>query len=117
MARLDRKFVGDVGRRVLITASQVNFLRRFHDLAPDLPLGLIDRSTWGRPVLSTVPPWVDVILIEFDAADPAYIRRAAARGQQVSLRKVDSVSELREAVRMGATRVVTDRPEVVGHAC
>ena len=116
LARLDREFVSDVGTRVLITASERSMLKRFHQLAPDLPIGLIDRSP-GRPALSAVPSWVDVILIEFDAADPNYIRQAAAHGQQVSLRKVDSVAQLHEAARMGATRVVTDRPELLGRAC
>jgi glycerophosphoryl diester phosphodiesterase len=116
LARLDREYVGDVGARVLITASSLSLLRRFHELAPDLPLGLIERSS-TRPRLSTLPAWVDVILIELGAADQSYVRRAAARGHQVSLRKVDTVAQLHEAVRMGATRVVTDRPEVLGRAC
>jgi hypothetical protein len=116
LARLDREFVGDVGARVLITGSQLGILGRFHQLAPDLPIGLIERSS-GRPRLSEVPAWVDVILIEFDAAGATYLRQAAARGHEVSLRKVDSVAQLGEAVRMGATRVVTDRPEVLGRAC
>jgi len=116
LARLDREFLGDVGGRVLITAAQVRLLGRFHELAPDLPIGLIDRSS-GRPALSTVPSWVDVILIEFGAADATYVRQAAARGHEVSLRKVDSVAQLGAAVHMGATRVVTDRPELLGRAC
>jgi glycerophosphoryl diester phosphodiesterase len=116
VAQLDREYLGDVEARVLITASQVGLLKRFHDLAPDLPLGLIDRTS-GRPSLSTVPSWVDVILIEYGAADPTYIRQAAAEGHQVSLRKVDTVAQMRDAVRMGATRIVTDRPELLGRAC
>ncbi len=116
LARLDREFVGDVDAQVLVTASELNTLERFHELAPDLPVGLIERSS-GRPPLSTVPSWVDVILIELGAADPTYVRQAAARGHEVSLRKVDSVAQLHEAVRMGATRVVTDRPEVLGGSC
>ena len=116
LARLDRELVDDVEAQVLVTASQLGTLKRFHQLAPDLPLGLIERSS-GRPPLSTVPAWVDVILIELGAADATYIRRAAARGNEVSLRKVDSVDQLHEAVRLGATRVVTDRPEVLGASC
>jgi glycerophosphoryl diester phosphodiesterase len=116
LAQLDREFVGDVGARVLVTSSQLSTLMRFHQLAPDLPTGLIERSS-GRPQLSTLPSWVDVILIELGAADATYIRRASARGHEVSVREVNSVSRLREAVRMGATRVVTDRPELLGSAC
>ena len=116
LARLDREFVGDVDAQVLVTSSELSTLERFHELAPDLPVGLIERSS-GRPPLSTVPAWVDVILIELGAADPTYIRQAAARGTEVSLRKVDSVAQLHEAVRMGATRIVTDRPEVLGGSC
>jgi glycerophosphoryl diester phosphodiesterase len=117
VARLDRAFLGDVDTSVLITASQVSLLKRFHVLAPDLPLGLIDRSTTGRPALSAVPAWVDVVLIDIGAADATYVRQAAAAGHQVSLRNVDTVVQMRDAVRMGATRVVTDRPEILGHAC
>jgi glycerophosphoryl diester phosphodiesterase len=116
LARLDREFVGDVGARVLVTSSQLGTLRRFQRLAPDLPVGLITRSS-GRPRLADVPTWVDVILIELGAADAAYIRRAAARGHEVSLRKVDTLAHLRAAVRLGASRAVTDRPEVLGRAC
>ena len=113
LARLDREFVSDVGAQVLVTASELSTLERFQRLAPDLPVGLIDRSA-GRPRLSAVPAWVDVILIELGAADVGYVRRAVARGHQISLRKVDTLAQLRHAVRMGATRVVTDRPEVIG---
>jgi glycerophosphoryl diester phosphodiesterase len=113
---LDRALVDDVSARVLLTSSQPTTLRRFHRLAPDLPVGLIDQSS-GRPRLSAVPAWVSVILIEFGAADAAYIRRAAARGHQVSLREVNTVTRLRQAVRMGAARVVTDRPEALRSAC
>jgi glycerophosphoryl diester phosphodiesterase len=117
LVRLDRAAVGDVAAQVLITSSQLPTLARFHRLAPDLPLGLIERSPGRRPRLSTLPSWVDVVLVELGAADATYVRRAAARGLQVSLRKVDTVAQLREAVRLGATRVVTDRPEVLGRAC
>jgi glycerophosphoryl diester phosphodiesterase len=116
LARVDRELVGDVGARVLVTASQLGLLSRFHRLAPDLPLGLIERTS-GRPRLSTLPAWVDVILVELGAADQTYVRRAAARGHQVSLRKVDSMAQLHQAVRLGATRVVTDRPELLGTGC
>jgi len=115
LARLDRGLVSDVSR-VPVTASELSTLGRFHRLAPDLPLGLIDRSS-GRPRLSTLPAWLDVVLVELGAADRSYVRRAGAQGHQVSVRKVDTVRDLRRAVRMGVTRVVTDRPEVLGHAC
>ena len=116
LARFDRDLVGDVSRKVLWTTSQRSTLRRFHRQVPDIPIGLIDR-THGRPRLSTVPAWVDVILIEYVAADARYIRRAKARGHQVSLREVNTISRMHRAVRMGAARVVTDRPEVLGRAC
>lgn len=116
LAQADRDHVDDVQIRILLTTSQLTTLRRFHRLLPDFPVGLIDRSS-GRPLLSTVPTWVDVILIEFGAGDAGYIRRAGASGHRVSLRKVNTVAQLRQAVEMGAARVVTDRPEVVATAC
>jgi glycerophosphoryl diester phosphodiesterase len=116
LARFDRDVVGDVTSKVLWTTSQRSTLRRFHGLVPDIPIGLIDRSH-GRPRLATVPTWVDVILIEYGAADARYIRRATRRGHLVSLREVNTVDRMRRAVRLGAARIVTDRPEALGRSC
>ena len=77
------------------------------DRADPGPTATVNRSRLGRrdPRSSSVPPTPRTS----DGLRPA--------GTEVSVRKVDAVAELHGAVRMGATRIVTDRPEVLGGSC
>ena len=117
LVRIDRSYVPDADRQVLVTSSELRTLRRVHLLAPTIGIGLITRSRTGRPALAAVPRWVDVIAIDLRAADGTYVRRARSIGFLVSVRGVNTVAQLHRAVGVGATRVVTDRPEVLGTAC
>ena len=114
--RIDRAH-GRLAGRVLITSSQLPTLRRVHALAPRVGIGLIDRTTTGRPRLSRVPGWVDVLAIDLRAADAKYVARARAAGHAVSVRNVDTVLQLHAAVALGVRRVVTNMPEVLGRSC
>jgi hypothetical protein len=117
LVQVDRTSVPDIRRRVLITSSELPTLRRVHLVAPTIGTGLITRSQTGRPALTGLPAWLDVIAIDLRAADTSYVHRARSTGHVVSVRGVDTVAQLHRAVAVGATRVVTDRPEVLGTAC
>jgi len=103
--------------RLLYTSSEVETLRRITTIDPLVRVGLIHRSDRGRPAVSSVPAWVDVVLIDLLAADAGYVSRARQAGLEVSLRRVQTGPQLHRAVALGARRVVTDRPEVLGTAC
>jgi glycerophosphoryl diester phosphodiesterase len=117
MVRTDVTGETEPYERLLYTSSEMRTLRRIHALDPRLPVGLITRSATGRPALERLPAWLDVVLVDLRAADVDYVRRAADRGYAVSLRGVESVAQLHEAVSLGATRVLTNHPEVVGRVC
>lgn len=117
MVAVDRATVRDVTRQVLFTSGQVRTLRRLNSIDPRVRVGLIDRSSNGRPSIRKLPPWVDVVLIDFRAADREYVARAGRTGVQVSVREVNTVWRLHRAVAMGAARAVTDRPDLLGRAC
>jgi len=117
MVRINRQTVADVRRQVLLTASEKSFLRRLHGLDAAVPVGLIGRATAGRPRVGSLPVWLDVILIDIAAADEDYVRRAHRAGFLVSVRGVNTVRRLHRAVALGVDRVVTDRPELLGHSC
>jgi glycerophosphoryl diester phosphodiesterase len=117
LVRVDQTYVPGGWSRVLVTASELHTLRRVHLVAPKIGIGLITRSRTGRPALAGVPRWVNMIAIDLRAADGTYVRRARAAGHTVSVRGVNTVAQLHRAVAIGATQVVTDRPEVLGTAC
>ena len=104
-------------QRLLYTSTTLGTLRRLHEIDPSLPLGFITREPDARPVLARLPRWLDVVHIDLRAADAIYVRDANEQGLEVSLRGVDNVVQLRRAAQLGAQRVVTNRPEVLGRAC
>jgi glycerophosphoryl diester phosphodiesterase len=116
LIRIDRAHLGRLGKAT-ITASELSTLHRVHALAPGIRIGLIDRSSTGRPRLSEVPGWVDVLAIDVHAADAQYVKKARKAGHAVSVRKVNTVLQLHEAWAMGIRRIITDRPEVLGRSC
>jgi hypothetical protein len=108
--------VANATQRVLITSTQIRTLKRVHHIDPTVSVGLISRHT-NRPSLGQLPRWLDVVLIDIRSADKAYIARASNVGFEVSLRYLNTVHQLHKAVAMGATRALTDRPELLGHSC
>ena len=115
MIRLDRNRVGL--RDVLITASDLRTLRRVNRLEPRVGTGLITRSRDGRPTVRRLPRWLDVVLIDLHAADRGYAAQVHAAGLALSVRNVNNSEQLQEAVALGSDRVVTNRPDVLGHLC
>jgi glycerophosphoryl diester phosphodiesterase len=115
LIRLDRKHVEP--RDVLITASDLRTLRRINRLEPRVETGLITRSRDGRAKVAKLPPWLDVVLIDIHAADRDYADQVHTAGLALSVRNVNTSEQLQEAVALGADRVVTNRPEVLGRLC
>ena len=115
LIRIDRVYVD--ASDVLITASEWRTLARVHDLDAAVGTGYITRSHTGRPDPEELPEWLDVILIDLDAADEQYVKHVQEAGHMVSVRGVDTVAQLHRAVALGADRVITDRPETIAQAC
>lgn len=103
-------------RRVLMTAGEIETLRRLHRIDPLLRLGWITRDG-TPPAAADIPPEVDVVLIPRSHATAAYVDAVQARGIYVSVRGVDTVDQLRALERIGVRRVVTDEPALLASAC
>jgi len=97
--------VPDAYDRVLYPSSEKMTLRRIHAIAPRIRLGLIKRTTTGRPAIEVLPEWLDVVLIDLRAADGAYVRQALDMGYEVSVRgwrPSPSSERLSRSVRPGS---------------
>ncbi|KRE99136.1 hypothetical protein ASG88_15525 [Nocardioides sp. Soil777] len=103
--------------RVLYTSSEPRTLARIDAIDPRVRVGLIARDPTSRPVIEALPAWLDAVLVDLRAVDADWVGHAEEVGLQVSARGVDTVADLHRAADLGVTRVLTDRPEVVGRAC
>jgi glycerophosphoryl diester phosphodiesterase len=117
LVRTDVRATSSAYQRLLYTSTSLRTLRRIHAIDARLPLGFITRAPDERPALRRLPRWLEFVHIDLRAADAAYVQQAVELGFAVSLRGVDTVAQLHRAVAMGAARVLTNRPEVLGRAC
>jgi glycerophosphoryl diester phosphodiesterase len=115
LLKLDRRYVP--ARHVLITSSEMRTLSRVHAIDPAIGTGLITRRSTARPSMSLLPAWLDVVLIDLRAADATYAEKVHAALHLLSVRNVDTVTDLHRAVALGADRVLTDFPERLARAC
>lgn len=116
MVETDVRLVEDPYRRVLMTAGEIETLRRLHRIDPQIRLGWITREG-APPAAADIPPVVDVVLIPRAHATAAYVDAVQARGIEVSVRGVETIEQLRALERIGVRRVVTDVPALLAAAC
>jgi len=111
----DRRYVP--AKHVLITSSEIRTLARVHAIDPAFGTGLITRRSTARPSMSLLPAWLDVVLIDLRAADASYAEKVHAALHLLSVRNVETVTELHRAVALGADRVLSNFPERLATAC
>jgi len=94
---------------VIVVSFNHNWLRQFHQLAPDIPLGRISVWAYDTPSLPqnrvTSVFWLSVII------DPTLVRRIHRAGDQVVVWTVDEVWLMRLLLWMGVDGITTNRPD------
>lgn len=94
---------------VMVVSFNHDWLSRFHELAPHIPLGRISVWAYDVPLLSqngvTSVFWLSVIV------DPTLVRRIHRAGDQVTVWTVDQVWLMRLMLWMGVDGITTNRPD------
>jgi len=114
MVRMNNRYV-KAPECVMYTSGERSTLGFMNTINPRSKLGLIHRSTYGRPDLSTVPKFIDRIMLNWKAVTPKYVKRALAAGFEVSARGVNTLALFDRMKRYGVKYIVTDRAWVLRH--
>ncbi|WP_209373349.1 glycerophosphodiester phosphodiesterase [Brevibacterium renqingii] len=94
---------------LVIQSADWAFVREFHALAPEIPVGVL-----GRPCpdeLQAFSEWVDQVNPEFIAADADFLRCVHESGMSSLVWTVDEVADMRRAIESGADGIITNAPD------
>lgn len=93
---------------LVVQSGDWGFIREFHELAPEIPVGLL-----GRPCpdeLLEFADWVDQINPEYRAADPDFLGRVHALGMSSLVWTVDGTSNMEAVIDLGVDGIITNTP-------
>lgn len=88
-------------------------MRKFHDLAPEVPIGLLfgTRPTEAELVLAS--EWADQINPSYRVTDKALVDRVQELGMTISVYTLNSGQLMRQFINMGVDGIITNYPEVL----
>jgi glycerophosphoryl diester phosphodiesterase len=105
----------DMASRVIVMSFAPTALRRIKLLAPDVPTVLL--LEWRIPGLrdGMLPAGVPIAgpALRVLQADPNFVSRAHARGNQVFVWTVNEAADVGYVRRLGVDTIISDRPETV----
>ena len=94
---------------LVVQSANWAFVRRFHALAPEIPVGVI-----GRPCpdeLVDFAEWVDQVNPEYLGAAPEFLRCVHELGMTSLVWTVDEAAEMERAIDAGADGIITNAPD------
>jgi hypothetical protein len=99
--------------RLVVQSFDRRSLRRFHSLAPDIPVGLLYHRRPSQPGLNGASRWVDEINVDRRATSRGLVKAAHRRGMEINVFTVNSRDLMRRYIRLGVDGIVTDKPRVL----
>lgn len=97
--------------RLVVQSFDHGSMRRFKDLAPHLPVGLL--GTPPRRRLRTLAAWADQVNPRHRAVRPGYVDAVHQAGMACQVWTVDGVADMTRALGMGVDGVISNRPDVL----
>lgn len=96
---------------LVVQSADWDFVAEFHELAPEVPVGLLGRPTPEQ--LREFAAWVDQINPEHIVADAEYLTLVHELGMSSLVWTVDAVSDMEKAIDYGADGIITNVPDVL----
>lgn len=94
---------------LVVQSGDWSFVREFHSLAPEIPVGLLGRPSPDE--LREFATWVDQINPQYTVADAEYLGLVHELGMSSLVWTVDSVDDMEKAIDLGADGIITNLPD------
>ncbi|MBF6241158.1 glycerophosphodiester phosphodiesterase [Nocardia otitidiscaviarum] len=101
-------------RRLMVQSLDWEFLREFHVLEPEIPLGGLSQSRPAADELDALAEHSGMVHISADDVDADYVALARARGLEVFAYVVNDTRNMRRLIDIGVGGIMTDVPDVLG---
>ncbi|WP_309131107.1 glycerophosphodiester phosphodiesterase family protein [Brevibacterium sp.] len=94
---------------LVVQSADWDFVRDFHALAPDIPVGLLGRP--GPEELREFANWVDQINPHRGEADAEFLHSVHELGMSSLVWTIDETAEMERAIDFGADGIITNVPD------
>lgn len=88
-------------------------MRAFHELAPEVPVGLLYGYRPTEAELAGASGWVEQVNPSYRVTDQALVEAVHAHGMTISVYTLNSGSLMREYIGLGVDGIITDYPAVL----
>ena len=99
--------------RVIMQAGDEPWLRSYHDLAPDVPVGLLYYTRPTDEQLVSASTWLDSVHPALGNIDQAIVDRAHALGLDIHVWTVNFGGDMSRGIAWGVDGIITDYPSVL----
>ena len=99
--------------RVIMQAGDEPWLRSYHDLAPDVPVGLLYYTRPTDEQLVSASTWLDSVHPALGNIDEAIVDRSHALGLDIHVWTVNFGGDMSRGIAWGVDGIITDYPSVL----
>ena len=99
--------------RVIMQAGDEPWLRAYHDLAPDVPVGLLYYTRPTDEQLVTASTWLDSVHPALGNIDEAIVDRSHELGLDIHVWTVNFGGDMSRGIAWGVDGIITDYPSVL----
>ncbi|MFC6879681.1 MULTISPECIES: glycerophosphodiester phosphodiesterase [Actinomadura] len=86
---------------------------RFHELLPQVPIGVLDAERPSDAELVALSKWADDVNPQFTVTDKALVDRVHALGMGINVWTVDEPGSIRTMLGLGVNGIITDYPQSI----
>ena len=99
--------------RLVVQSFDHGSMRTFHDLAPEVPVGLLYGYRPSDAELDAASGWVEQINPSYRVTDQALVDAVHERGMTISVYTLNSGALMREYIDLGVDGIITNYPVVL----
>lgn len=99
--------------KLVVQSFNVDSMRAFHELAPEIPVGLLYGYRPSDAELVAASEWADQINPSYRVTDQALVGRVHELGMTISVYTLNTGRLMREYIALGVDGIITDYPLVL----
>ncbi|MFB6750961.1 glycerophosphodiester phosphodiesterase [Streptomyces sp. NPDC056353] len=100
-------------RQLAVQSFETDDARTFHDLMPDIPIGILDADRPTDTELTELSQWADQINPQHTVTDQDLVDRIHQLGMTTNVWTVDEPGAIRKMTTLGVDGIITDYPQTL----
>lgn len=99
--------------RLVVQSFDIDSMRTYHDIAPEVPIGLLYGSRPSDDELVDASTWAEQVNPSYRVTDQELVDRIHELGMTISVYTIDTGQLMREYINLGVDGIITNYPGVL----